>query len=61
MRLARRFGLAVEKRNILDDEALVALHGTRVPVVEMDGRELGWGRVSEKALERELLRRVGGP
>ena len=53
-RLARRHGLQMEKVDISADPRLQELHGERIPVVELDGVELGWGRLSERALERKL-------
>lgn len=59
--LAERFGLTLRRVDILTDPALVERHGQRIPVVELDGEELGWGRLSARALERKLkLRAVGG-
>ena len=58
-RLARRLGLALKKIDIAGDLSLEARHGTRIPVVELDGDELGWGRVSEKRLELILKQRLG--
>lgn len=53
-RLADRYRLTVEKVDITSDPRLYELHGERIPVVELDGEELGWGRLSERALERKL-------
>jgi len=58
-RLARRHGLELEKVNIASDPGLEARHGRRIPVVEVAGRTLGWGLLSERALERELARWCG--
>lgn len=58
-RLADRYHLTVEKVDITSNPRLYELHGERIPVVELDGRELGWGRLSERALERKLERRQG--
>ncbi len=55
-RLARRHGLGLETVNIAMDPALEARHGQRIPVVEIGGLTLGWGLLSERALERELAR-----
>ena len=55
-RLAERHGLEVETVDIASDPALVRRHGERIPVLEIAGRELGWGLLSERALERELAR-----
>lgn len=37
-------GLAIEKRDIMDDEALQQRYGIRIPVLlnQASGRELGW-------------------
>ncbi len=59
-RLARRYRLAVEKVDVTSDPRLYELHGERIPVLELDGEELGWGRLSERALERKLDKRRGG-
>ena len=54
--VARRFGMEIKKVNILSDPDLVARHGERIPVLELQGVELGWGRVSEKGLTRKVER-----
>jgi len=56
--LAERFGLEVRRVDIRSDPALVERHGQRIPVLELDGEELGWGRLSARALERNLARRA---
>jgi glutaredoxin len=58
-RLSRRFGLGVRDVDVASDPALLERHGTRIPVLELDGDELGWGLLSERALERELRNRLG--
>ncbi len=53
--LARRFGLKVEKIDILAaDPDVLQRHRYRIPVVEFRGQELGWGRLSREELERRL-------
>lgn len=53
-RLARRHGLVVETVDIATDPDLLERHRLRIPVLELDGVELGWGRLSERALARRL-------
>ena len=55
--LAQRHGLGLRKVNIEDDPRLMQLHGERIPVLALGDQELGWGRLSERALERKLSRR----
>ena len=58
-RLARRYGLELTKVNIESDAQLAERHGERIPVLELDGEELGWGRLSERAITRKLAGRSG--
>jgi hypothetical protein len=59
-RLARRFGLALEKIDIRSEVSLVKRYGERIPVLTLDGEELGWGRLSQRALDRKLRERRSG-
>lgn len=52
--LAVRRGLRLRQVNIETDSHLEARHGHRIPVIELDGVVLGWGRLSERALARTL-------
>lgn len=53
-RLAARHGLRIEKVDIESDPTLMEKYAERVPVLELDGAELGWGLLSERAIERKL-------
>ncbi len=53
-RLAERYGLALTRVDIETDPGLFDLHRYRIPVVELEGHELAWGRISERGLERKL-------
>jgi len=53
-RVAQRRGLTVEKVDIGGDDDLGQRYGERIPVVEVDGRELGSGRLSERQLAEAL-------
>jgi len=53
-RLAARHGLQIKKIDIESDPALLARYRERVPVLELDETELGWGLLSERAIERKL-------
>ena len=55
-RLAQRYGLGIKRVNIETDRRLFKRHKHRIPVVELAGRELAWGRISEKGLDRILQR-----
>ncbi len=57
-RVAARYGFSVRRIDIESDPDLFARHRYRIPVVEWDGSELGWGRISERALERDLRARL---
>lgn len=59
-RLAERWKLELRRVDIAADAALTERHGERIPVLELDGEELGWGRLSERALERRLAVRLRG-
>ena len=54
--LASRYSLRVEKVDIDTDPALFEAHRYRTPVAVYRGKELGWGRLSERGMERELRR-----
>ncbi len=54
--LARRHGLELSSVDVSTDPELQARYGERIPVLALGGRELGWGRLSARALERELSR-----
>jgi glutaredoxin len=52
--MAGRHGLRVEKVDIAGDPRLQERHRFRIPVVEFRGVELGWGRLSERGMEKRL-------
>lgn len=52
--LAARHGLELSRVDVTADPELMALHGERIPVLMLGEHELGWGRLSARALEREL-------
>jgi hypothetical protein len=54
--LAARHRLALQKVDILSDPALARRYGEKIPVLALGEEELGWGRLSERALERRLQR-----
>ena len=58
-KLARAFGLTLEEIDILSDAALEARYGERIPALVLGDRELGWGRLSQRALERKLAEHLG--
>jgi len=54
--LAARYRLGLERVDILSDPALERRYGERIPVLVLGDAELGWGRLSSRALERALER-----
>ena len=56
--VAREAGLDILKLNIENDSGLLARHGQRIPVVELEGEVIAWGRISERAF-RLALRKKG--
>jgi len=56
-RIAQRFSLPIVQVDIESDPALRARFGERVPVLTLNERELGWGRLSERALAHALQSR----
>jgi glutaredoxin len=54
--LAARHRLDLQKVDILSDPALERRYGQRIPVLVLGDQELGWGRLSERALDRRLQR-----
>jgi len=57
--LAQREGLELRTVSIETDPDLCERHGERIPVLEFGGEVVGWGRLSARALEREMSRRRG--
>jgi len=57
--LAARFELALVRVDIRSDPALEGRYGEKIPVLVLGERELGWGRLSERALERQLGEATG--
>jgi len=58
-RLASQHGLALRKVDIETSSPLRQEFGERIPVLCFRGRVLGWGLLSERALEREIGRVLG--
>lgn len=58
-RLAERYELALECVDILSDAALHRRYAERIPVLVLGDTELGWGRLSQRALERKLTEHLG--
>lgn len=54
LRLRQQFGFELTAVDIDADPALVAAHGTRVPVIAIDGKERFWGRINFVLLRRLL-------
>jgi len=55
--LARLAGLTVVEVNIEDDPVLLERHRHRIPVVELEGEVIAWGRISERSLRLALAKR----
>ena len=56
--LAERFGLTLQKIDILSEPGLQEQYGEKIPVLVFGGEELGWGRLSQRALDRKLDERI---
>jgi len=54
--IARRHAMELVRVDIESDPELLASHHDRIPVLELDGETLGWGLLSERAIERKLAR-----
>ena len=54
--LARRHGLELRPVDVSGDPELEVRYGERIPVLVLGERELGWGLLSARALEREFSR-----
>lgn len=52
--LSRRYEFDLVKIDIGPDPGLMRLHGERVPVVEINGKEIGWGRIPPGIVEQHL-------
>ncbi len=57
-RLQRRFPFDMNTINVDEDATLRAQHGDRVPVVTVDGREIGWGRIPPAIVEQQIAHAV---
>lgn len=57
-RLAQAFGLILEEVDI-SGAGLEARYGEKIPVLVLGDQELGWGRLSQRALERKLAEHLG--
>lgn len=53
-RVAERTRREIRRVDISGDPSLMAEHGERIPVLELGGETLGWGRLSERAIDRRL-------
>lgn len=53
-KLQKDYPLRIELRDVDAEPELVRLHGERVPVVVINGRERAWGQVNEALLVRTL-------
>jgi glutaredoxin len=60
--IAAEYGALIEERDIHDDEALLRAYFERVPVIELDGEELGEYFVDESLVRARLAAsaRFGG-
>ena len=67
-KLARRLEFDIQKIDISEDKHLYAKYGERIPVVEIKGEIVGYGKLSERELSvslraktraRGLLQRFG--
>jgi len=52
--LAARFELELRRVDIASDPALVRRYGEKIPVLVLGEDELGWGLLSQRALEKKL-------
>jgi hypothetical protein len=59
--LSRDHAFELEVVAVDGDVRLTVLHALKVPVVEVDGREIGHGRLDKTTLERALARGRRGP
>jgi len=55
--LQPEFGFALDEINIQEDETLFARYRYDIPVLLVDGREIGRGRLDEVRIVRELRTR----
>jgi glutaredoxin len=64
LELARRlqpvFDFRLDERDISDDPELRARYGLKVPVLVVDGAEVGWGQVTEEMLREAVRREIKG-
>jgi len=53
-RIAERFDLELRRVDISREPKLQELHGERIPVLQLRGQTLGWGRLSERGIESRM-------
>ena len=58
-KLARRFDLDIEKIDIETDSRFIEKFGDKIPVVELDGDILSFGKLSERELAQAIGDRTG--
>jgi glutaredoxin len=49
-----RFALDLKRVDVDTDADLARMHGERVPVIEVNGKERFWGRINRVLLQRQL-------
>lgn len=59
-RLAREFSLELLCVDIVGEPELERRYGERIPVLLLGDEELGWGRLSKRAIEKKLRRLAEG-
>ena len=57
--LQERVRFDVTTVNVDEDAALRAQHGERVPVVLVNEREIGWGRIPPAIVEQHITQAAG--
>ena len=59
-RLAQQFSLELVRVDIESDPDLQRRYGEKIPVLVLGDEELGWGRLSQRAIEKKLRERGSG-
>ena len=59
--LGNRYTFHVSTIDIDADASLQARYGEQIPVVHVNGRAIGWGRIPPALLEQHIARAAGGP
>ncbi|MCL6587563.1 MAG: glutaredoxin family protein [Anoxybacillus sp.] len=56
--LQQEYGFEINEIDIYQDDTLLEQYQLMIPVVEVDGEELGYGRIHKEFIRKRLLERM---